>query len=379
MRAYRSNTYRFRIMNYLFYACTIPSRSLRIMGNSVVAVQKAVRNMAQNGWVKNEKIFGKRYVTIAKPLSHYRSQEDHFFENYNGYFARLRDSFFRKEVNSKNKQKMQRLTQLAESSIFVGEAGIDVIPGTKPCLQFLKAYWEAPAFYQSLEIKELMAEDESRATGSRSTGCICWKNEVATVFSLSDDIVKIGEITEKLHVERLYGFFAEKVGEVHVEDTYLFTWKYNKVHGKLSLKSQYASFFYLDDTYKNYYLIPYSMTGRELLELLFMPNAKEELQNMLIRKEWQTKGNTDIEVDGIDENGVYLFNYLVPNIYRLKKFINAAKRLKHKEFHVYCYDFQEEAVREELTSNMTCSVYEFATVKELYIKRMERRVADAEG
>ena len=379
MRRHKSNTYRFRIMNYLFYVCVIPARSLRIIGNSVQTVQRTVRDMKKEGWLKAGKSYEKRYIVLGKPISFFESYEEQYFDGYKSQHGRLRNRYYRKEQTSENKQKFQRLLQLAESSVFLGESGISVIPSTKPCLQFVKRYWDEPTFYQSLEIKELMDADESRATGSRSTGCICWNNEISTVFSLSDDIIKIGEITEKLHVERLYSFFSKKVGEVKVEDAYLFTWKYNKVHEKLGLKNRFASYFYLDDTYQNYYLIPYTQEGKELLNLLYSPFAKEELRDMIIKQKWKTSGQEDIEIDGIDENGVLIFNYLIPNILRFKKFVSAAHRLTGKDFHVYCYDFQEEAVKKELTSNMTYSVFRFEEVKELYEKRYERRMMRAYG
>lgn len=373
MRRHRTDSYRFQIMNYLFYVCVIPIRTLRIMGNSTQSVQRTVRNMKKDEWIKTDKCYDKRYIALGKQVPFYSDYEERYFDDYKKQHNRIRNRYYRKEETSENKQKFQRLIQLSESSVFIGESDIATIPGAKPCLQFVKKYWEEPAFYQSLEIKELMEPDESRATGSRSTGCICWNNEINTVYSLTDDIIKIGEITEKLHTERIRRFFSERIGEVDVENAYLFTWKYDKVHGKLNLKNMYASYFYLDDTYSNYYLIPYSQEGRELLKLMFSPCAREELKNMIIRSEWQMQGTGEIEIDGIDNEGVHLFNYLVPNILRFKKFVNAAKRLPKKSFHVYCYDFQEEAVKKEIPENVTYSTFSIGEVKQIYEKRMGRR------
>lgn len=374
MKAYHKNTYRFRIMNYLFFNCIIPKRVLRVIGNDTKSVQKVIGKMKKENWIKQEETEKQKYITLGKPITFFECYEEHFFGDYEEWYRKIRRSYYRNEQNKDNTMKMRRLSRLSETSIFLSEAGFDALPAGKQRLKDKKIYWEKPTFYQMPELKQLMEPEEMRATGSRSTGCICWMNDVSCVYSLADDIIKIGEITEKSHVDRIYQFFAKKVKELRVQDAYLFTWKFERVHKKLNLNSNYGSYFYLDDTFKNYYLIPYSKTGRRLINLLYSPDAKEELMDMLIMNKWKfEQGTINIEADGRDADGVYLFNYLIPNIYRFKKFVRAAKVLQDDKFHVFCYDFQEEAVKVELTENMTYSVYDYDTVEDMYRKRRERR------
>ena len=374
MAIYHRDAYRFKLLGYLLYCCVIPKRSLRYLGNETKSVQNGVRRAKREGLIKEERIHRRAYLTLGKPLNCYEALEGYVFIDYETHDQKLKKNYYRNEVSSEAKQKMQRLNQLAESSIFVGEAGINALPGEKESLRAEKLHWNDPVFYQSLEVKQYMESEEARAMASRVTGCICWKNEISMVYSLSDDLIKIGDITEKLNMERYYGYFCSKVNGLHMEDAYIFTWKYERVHERLELSRNFGSSFTLDGTYKNYYLIPYTREGNRLLGLLFRLNAKTELMDMIIRSSWRVdRDSIHIEADGVDENGVYVFNYLLPNVYRLKKFLKAAKMLPDKRFHIFCYDFQEEAVAKEAVENVTYSVYSLESVEVMYEKRMRRR------
>jgi len=374
MAIYHRDSYRFKLLSYLLYCCVIPKRSLRYLGNETKSVQNAVHKAKKEGLIREERIHGRLYLTLCKPVVNYETLKGYVFIDYEMHYPKLKKSFFRNESNAEAKQKMQRLNQLSESSIFVGEAGIKAIPGEKESLGAETFYWDEPVFYQSLEVKQYMESEEARAIASRATGCICWQNKISMVFSLSDDLIKVGDITEKLNVERYYGHFCSRVKRLCMEDAYIFTWKYERVHEKLELLRRYGSLFTLDGTYKNYYLIPYTREGNRLLGLLFKPNAKTELMDMIIRSSWRVDRDIiHIEADGVDDNGVYVFNYLIPNVYRLKKFMKAAKMLPDKRFHVFCYDFQEEAVAKETIENVTYSVYALKSVEDMYEKRMRRR------
>ena len=374
MALYHRDSYRFKLLSYLLYCCVIPKRSLRYLGNETKSVQNAVHKAEKEGLIREERIHGRLYLMLCKSVVYYEILEGYVFIDYETHYQKLKKSFFRNESSVDAKQKMQRLNQLSESSIFVGEAGIKAIPGAKESLGAEAFLWDEPVFYQSLEVKQYMESEEARAMASRATGCICWKNEISMVYSLSDDLIKVGDITEKLNAERYYSYFFPRVNGLHMEDAYIFTWKYERVHEKLELSRNYGSSFTLDGTYKNYYLIPYTREGNHLLGLLFRPNAKTELMDMIIRGSWRVdRDSIHIEADGVDENGVYVFNYLLPNVYRLKKFLKAAKMLPDKRFHIFCYDFQEEAVAKEVVENVTYSVYALESVEVMYEKRMRRR------
>lgn len=379
MGTYHKDSYRFTLMNYLFYVCIIPTRALRIMGNTTHAVQKQVNSMEKDGWIKKEKPFDRRLLTLSFAPKYYSRYEEVFFGEYNACYSRIKKNFYRTETSLTNRLKMQRLQQIAETSIFAAEAGIKTFPEEKIELNEDSLYWYDASFYQSLEIKDEMEFAEARASASRMTGCVFWENRITPVYSLSDDIIKIGDITEKIMVERLFMNFSEKVHKLKISDALLFTWKYDKVHSKLSLSGNFGSYFYLSDTYKDYYLIPYTREGKKLLQLLYSDYGKEELMNMIVRKNWKIQQEQmSIEADGIDENGIYIFNYLIPNILRLKKFLVAAKAMQEKKFHIFCYTFQKSALEKEITSNVTLSCYEYDVVDELCKKRILRRVGSYE-
>lgn len=379
MKLYHKDGYRFRVMNYLFYNCIIPARVLRFMGATTKGMQKQVRIMEKDEWIKSENNFGKKYYVVNPQETSYKEYKENYFADFEIYYMKRRKSFYRSDTSSDysitNKQKMQRLASISESSIFLSEAGVKIFPSEKSYLHDEFLDFEQPSFYQSIEIKDVMEDEEARSMASRMTGCICHNDKIYTVYSLSDDIIKIGDITEKLMIERLNIFFSSKIGKMEVEDTFLFTWKYEKVHEKLSLQSNFGSHFYLNDNFKHYYLIPYSREGNRLTRLLLKQYAMEELMNMTVKNTWRLdRESITIDADGIDENDVYIFNYLIPDVYRLKRFLRSAAVLKDKQFHVFCYKFQEEALKNELPPNVSYAVYEFDVVEELCMKRIKRRV-----
>lgn len=337
--------------------------------------------MEKDGWIKCEKNFGKKYYVLNLKTFNFDRYADSYFDGYEEHYMKRKKNFYRTNLdgNAINRQKMQRLEMMSESSMFLSEAGIHVFPHEKPYLRGEELSFWHPVFYQSVEIKEIMEDEEARAMASRMTGCICFEDRIFPVYSLADDLIKSGDITEKMMIERLNIFFSRRAGRMEAESAFLFTWKFEKLHERLALTPNDGAQFFLNENYRHYYLIPYSREGKRLIALLLKKYGTEELMNMVVRNAWR-KTISMIDADGIDEDGVYIFNYLIPDIYRLKKMIKSANALKEKRFHVFCYSFQEKALIKELPENVTYSVYEFDAVEELCMKRIERRMnADRQG
>lgn len=375
------NSLKIRLLNYIYYTVIIPKKAISLLNWNPHHVRRVLSIMRQEDLIVLEDNFGKKNYTLSHYADGYEEYLPYIFPDCEWYYSRLRSNYYRKEEpsktkqsNKRNKQKMQRLSQYSECSIFLGESGVDIFPNYKRSVLEDELYWEVPTFYHAIELKKFMPADESRAASSRSIGCLCYRNEISMVFSMSDDIPVTGEITEKKYVDRVYYFFKDKVQEPILSDAYIFSWNYDRVHKKLSIKKKRGGYFTLDNTYSAYYFIPYSKTGERLMRLLLSPFAKDELMDMVIKREWQKKnGLEEIEMDGINDENEILFNYLIPNIYRFKKFVNAARLLEHRKFRVHCFDFQEEAVKKELSSNMDYSVYEFDAVVDMYLRRCEQR------
>lgn len=101
----------------------------------------------------------------------------------------------------------------------------------------------------------------------------------------------------------------------------------------------------VEDVYDNVYLIPYSEDGRQMLELMTLP----EWKYIMIRNavgEYQDAVVSEVVCDHYDEGtGVYTFVFCAPDIKRFRYFINAAMVINDKDkFKIICFDYQKDFV-----------------------------------
>ena len=97
----------------------------------------------------------------------------------------------------------------------------------------------------------------------------------------------------------------------------------------------------------NMFVIPLTPEGQELTKIMNIKYWQEKLNAITIKKEWRTNNNAYVTFDGThyDEakkTTYYHFNFLIPNIARLKKFLYFAESNSNNEaiYCIYCYDFQ---------------------------------------
>ena len=103
----------------------------------------------------------------------------------------------------------------------------------------------------------------------------------------------------------------------------------------------------------NMFVVPLTPEGQELTKIMNNKYWQEKLNAITIKKDWRTNNNAYVTFDGThyDETKkitYYHFNFLIPNIARLKKFLYFAESNANNEaiYCIYCYDFQKSLLED---------------------------------
>ncbi len=126
----------------------------------------------------------------------------------------------------------------------------------------------------------------------------------------------------------------------------------------------------------NLYAIPLSPEGQVLIKIMNTPSWEERLNSMTIKKEWRTDNNPNVNFDGknFDEDKkktCYHFNFLIPDIARLSRYIsfaNGAIDIGNTEYYIYCYDFQKNFLEEVVPYFVELRTIPLNAIKERFKK-----------
>ncbi len=133
----------------------------------------------------------------------------------------------------------------------------------------------------------------------------------------------------------------------------------------LNKKNKYANYMSLENGYANTYFLPYSKEGQYLTDFMVHKNWKERMIDYFIEDDSVKKAKIGSVADLNDgEHPILLF--CIPNATRLYKFLLNAE-IVDKEFHVYCFDFQEEFLNAVVDGKAKI----FSTPFEDFIKAMD--------
>jgi hypothetical protein len=123
------------------------------------------------------------------------------------------------------------------------------------------------------------------------------------------------------------------------------------------LDSKYAARYYnISNVYTSIYCLPYDTYGRDMLRLMTTPTWKHKIIESAVGEVQDTRFVNYVcdHYDAQSKTGTLIF--CVPDIARLKKFIDAAKVYNEKgKFHIICFDFQKEFIKN--VSNGYADIY----------------------
>lgn len=259
-----------------------------------------------------------------------------------------------------------RLHRMAEVLVTMLNAGVSVLPWEKPAL-FAPSLPDGatsvdrPAYYSSREVKEL-GEEAVKVRGSRSTGVLLTNSDIFIIYNTGPGQMKWEYKSEMrlkallemvLCQERLPAQFmyAKQAAIVFAADM-------DQMASLMGVGGDKRhNYFVLDGGFEHFCYLTSDHHGEVILQLLCYPDEQAVLDGVLSqglappRVDWLT------ENDAMDGDSPVLFAYTC-DMPRIKRFCSTLDRLGLAGS-LYCFDFQEDAMRRVCGSGVKVRCIDF--------------------
>ena len=259
-----------------------------------------------------------------------------------------------------------RLHRMAEVLVAAYNAGLLTFPWEKPPVFQTEPgdtnLYIGPAYYSSREVKEIGAQ-ATMIRGSRSTGILLCDGGIYAVYNTASARMKWeykAEVRLKAMIQtdlchgRLARWFMDSPPGAIVFGDGMDQLEHLMGPGSKETRN----YLIMDGTFRCFHYLTLDHRGEVLLRLLCDPERKAELDEILSQD--LSKGSTNwlIEHDAIDEHGCpVLFGYTC-DMPRIRRFDDALG-LHGLTGTLYCFDFQEPALRRVCGSRVALQCIDF--------------------
>ena len=245
-----------------------------------------------------------------------------------------------------------RLHRMAEVLVTAYNAGLLTFPWEKPPVFQAElddaGLYIGPAYYSSREVKEIGAQ-ATMIRGSRSTGILLCGSGIYAVYNTADTRMKWEYKAEV----RLKAMMQTDLCHRRLADRFMDSPPGAIVFGdgmdQLEIlmgqgDKETRNYLIMNGIFRCFHYLTLDHRGEVLLRLLCDPERKAALDGILSEDLAEGRSNWLIEHDAIDGNGCpVLFGYTC-DMPRIRRFDDALG-LHGQTGTVYCFDFQEPALR----------------------------------
>ncbi len=259
-----------------------------------------------------------------------------------------------------------RLWRMAEVLVSVYNAGISVLPWEKepifsPDLPAGQMLIDRPSYFSSREVKGL-GQQAVKIRGSRSTGVLLTPNDILAVYNTGPGIMRWEYKAEMrlkalLEMELCQGRLSAQYSRTN-QSAVVFASDMEQMTGIMSSEGAKAgSRFVLDGSFEHFYFLPLDRHGDVVLQLICDTERRAVLDGILSHGLSPPLPHWGIENDAMDGGRPVIFAYTcdMPRIYGF----NTALELSGRSGTLYCFDFQEKALRRVCGQNVSISCIDF--------------------
>lgn len=268
-----------------------------------------------------------------------------------------------------------RLHRMAEVLVTAYNAGLLTFPWEKPAAFQAEpddaSLYVGPAYYSSREVKEIGAQ-ATMIRGSRSTGILLCGSGIYAVYNTADTRMKWEYKAEV----RLKAMMQTDLCHGRLADRFMDSPPGAIVFGdgmdQLEIlmgqgDKETRNYLIMNGTFRCFHYLTLDHRGEVLLRLLCDPERKAALEGILSEDLAEGRSNWLIEHDAIDENGCpVLFGYTC-DMPRIRRFDDALG-LHGQTGTVYCFDFQEPALRRVCGPRVALQSIDFDAFEDLLKK-----------
>ena len=259
-----------------------------------------------------------------------------------------------------------RLHRMAEVLVSMFNAGVTVFPWEKPVvftptLLDHAPYIDRPVYFSSREVKNigLMA---NKIRGSRAAGILLTDGDIFVVYNTGASEMKWEYKAEmrmksfleiELCLHRLPGQFAGVR-----QNAILLGKSMDCLLPLVSVDSVNRQRYVLSgESFPRFHYLTSDHHGEVVLQLLCDPDEKAALDAVLSEDLSDPQPGLVMENDAMDGDEPVLFGYTC-DMPRIKRFDNAL-HIHNKKGTLYCFDFQEDVLRELCGPNISIRVIDF--------------------
>lgn len=265
-----------------------------------------------------------------------------------------------------------RLHRMAEIYVLMQNAGVSVFRDEKPQVFAPDgspvSRIEAPAFYNSREIKELGIE-MVKIRGSRAIGALLALSGIFLIYNSGSDTSKWDYRSEQkakvlLEIILCRQRLSSQYARTQIQGVLFGNGMEPFYQILVSADSQTRCFFLLDGNYEHFYYLTHDRYGEALLKLLCDPDRILALNRILSEGLSPKNCGSLIENDAIDSEGnPVLFGYFL-DIPRISRFLSGLQ-LQNRSGTLVCFDFQMDML------SRLCG--EYVRLSSISFEKFERR------
>lgn len=187
-----------------------------------------------------------------------------------------------------DRQKRQRIHDIAVAKVLAYNAGLMVFPDQKPAIfnhppdPGMSYEFQKACFYDSFEIKA-QHDEAVKIKSTRAVGCILTPRSGYFVYSVADRVIKWTSASERKLVGVVEGTLLN--WQIHYDrwEAIMIGKDYETAYKQLIADGGYRNvYFRLDQTYPAFYFIPNDYVGELLLRLIYDLKASKRIWQYLI-------------------------------------------------------------------------------------------------
>lgn len=383
-KLFEENSTSKKILSLIYMNGELPYKALHVIGVSNVSAQKSARKMIKQGYVvKEAPLYGKQTLLLGPT----KPEMEPFYKATETYESR-KPLLYYKGGSKDSYTKRRRNMMIAETTAFLLEGNVQVFPDEKPVFGEEKILEWNVCMYTPAEIKKRMDSMEARASATRATAVLVSHYEFSMVYFLDAKKMHFSTIVERTSRDRIeyvlnqYSEYRDTHSKKALMETaYLLTrdtgFLTDIIVGERTRKGLP---FIIDTSFRQYFFLPYTREGVRMFRMIHTEEKREILYRLVMKSSERTaRTGSFVDCDGIKEDGTIIYDYMVPELLRLRRIISfITKNIRsgtQVNYVVFCYDFQiaelEELFKEYGIDRPNILAYSIDTVEKLFLKEDE--------
>ena len=259
-----------------------------------------------------------------------------------------------------------RLHRMAEVQVTMLNAGVSSLPWKKPVVftptpLMAAPYIDRPTYYSSREVKNL-GLTANKIRSSRAAGVLLTDGGIFVVYNTGASKMKWeykAEIRLKslLEIELCLHRLPDQFSGVG-QSAIVFGADMGHLLPLIGVDAaNRQSYFLSGESFPHFYYLTSDHHGEVVLQLICDPEKKQSLDSILTEDLSPPQPGLVVENDAMDGDNPVLFGYTC-DMPRIKRF-DTALHIHNKKGTLYCFDFQEDALRELCGPNVSIRVIDF--------------------